>query len=199
MKGIDVSSYQGNPDWAKVRAAGIDFTYVKASEGVGAPAKGFSQQASGAWGAGIPHVGFYHFATLNKPDAVEMDAKSEAVYFAGLIHDRGNMLPVLDIEANPGHLNPLQVTDYIIAFIAQMKLLGYPETVIYSYAPFLDENLPTGHPFGGNKLWLAQYTTGGSPRHLPKGWNTWWCWQYTSKGVVDGIVGDVDMNIMPQI
>lgn len=194
MKGIDVSSFQGLPDWTRVHSTGVEFVYIKASEGIGAPDKGFEARAAGANAVGLK-TGFYHFATLNKPLAIEVDAKQEAVYFDSLIRTRqGALPPVLDIESNPGNLHPDQVLDYITTFINQMRSLGHPETVVYSYTPFLDEFLPVGHTLGVNKLWLAQYG-GSTPHHIPKGWASYWMWQYTSKGLVDGISGNVDMNI----
>jgi lysozyme len=64
IKGIDVSGHQDRVDWTRVKADGVKFAYIKATEGVGFVDPRFGAFAAGAQAAGIPH-GFYHFA---RPD-----------------------------------------------------------------------------------------------------------------------------------
>ncbi|KAG8700521.1 hypothetical protein FRC09_005912 [Ceratobasidium sp. 395] len=98
-KGIDVSSYQGNVDWAAQKSAGITFTYIKATEGTGYTNSYFSSQYSGSYNAGIIR-GAYHFA---RPDV--STGATQADYFVahgGGWSADGKTLPgALDIEYNP--------------------------------------------------------------------------------------------------
>lgn len=188
---IDISSYQKVTDWAKVKqTAGLEGIYIKACEGVNAPDSGFKEKAAGCQANQIP-FGFYHFATLNKQE-IEADATGEANYFFNLTKEFKTGLPlVLDIERNDLNLSPDKVHKYIHAFFNALKHAGAPDYVLYSYAPFLNANLPAGHDLGTVKLWLAAYT----PKPIyPKGWNNIWLWQYSSNGFINGITGNIDLN-----
>jgi hypothetical protein len=64
LPGLDVSSYQGNVDWAQVQANGAKFAYVKATEGTYYTNPYFPQQYTGSYNAGLVR-GVYHFAIPN--------------------------------------------------------------------------------------------------------------------------------------
>ncbi|KAG9074913.1 hypothetical protein FS749_013479 [Ceratobasidium sp. UAMH 11750] len=95
-KGIDVSSYQGNVNWAAQKSAGISFAYIKATEGTGYTNSYFDQQYTGSYNAGIIR-GSYHFA---RPDV--SSGATQADYFlahGGGWSADGKTLPgALDIE-----------------------------------------------------------------------------------------------------
>jgi len=103
VKGIDVSSHQDRIDWQRVKADGIEFAYIKATEGVGFVDPKLGAFSAGAQAAKIPH-GFYHFA---RPDThsgrteqtVAGDAQAEADAFLSVAFPReGHLVPVLDLE-----------------------------------------------------------------------------------------------------
>src|ERR1700741_281919 len=196
MKGIDVSHYNGTVDWSKVAAnpEKIDFVYIKASEGVGYTDPTFTFNSSEAKKAGIK-TGYYHFATLNTLNDVP-DAKAEADYFVSVIKTApAPDLPyALDIETNKVGLDKAQVLEWITTFLAEMKSAGYGNTLIYSYTPFLNANLPANHGLGNIRLWIAAYVSAPAPA-LPQGWSSYYIWQNSSKGTVSGITGNVDTNI----
>lgn len=191
MEGIDVSVYQGNIDWSKVR--GIDFAYIKASQGVKFYDTKCQQNAISLSKTNIK-FGYYHFATLNSID-VFSDARNEAFDF---IHQlsilpKSSLCNALDIELNDSvKLNPQQVENWIHTFINTMTSVGY-KTILYSYKPFLDANLPPNHTLGQYPLWIAQYTHNSLPT-LPHGFTQYHLWQFTDKGIIDGIKGNVDLN-----
>lgn len=189
---IDISSYQKVTDWNKVKATPeLEGIYIKACEGVNSPDPGFDSKAREAINRSIP-IGFYHFCTLNDADVVS-DARKEARYFVNLTKPYKASLPyVLDIEDNKKlNLPKDKVCLYIKTFFDELSLLGIKDSMLYSYTPFLNSNLPKDHGLGHLKLWIAAYTV---KPILPVGWDKFYLWQYTSKGFINGITGNVDLN-----
>lgn len=193
---IDVSKWQGDIDWKKVKASGINQAYMKATQGVGYMDPNVKRESAEAIAAGV-QIGYYHFSSLNDHNETQ-DATEEARWFVKVIKQLPkNTLPiVLDIEENKAlegqkPLSKDEVLAWIKAFFQELQVLGYNDFVLYSYTPFLDANLPTNHGLGGVKLWIAAYTP--KPK-MPKGWVGYWLWQYSCKGKVEGIKGDVDLN-----
>lgn len=74
-QGIDVSNYQTNINWSTVKANGVTFAYIKATEGTSYTNPSFSSQYTGATNAGIIR-GSYHFA---RPDV--SSGATQANYF----------------------------------------------------------------------------------------------------------------------
>lgn len=185
---IDISKYQNKINWTKVKVDGV---YIKATEGVGYTDPMFNSHVLGANSVKIP-IGFYHFATLNSIDIIK-DSASEAKAFYEATKGIKIGLPyVLDIEKNDLKLTPADVLKWIQNFVLTLHVYGINDIVLYSYTPFLNANLPPIHQLGLTlPLWLASYTDKPT---LPKGWDKYWLWQYSSKGVVEGIEGNVDLN-----
>lgn len=193
MTGIDVSINNGTIDWSKVPATPgfkVDFTYIKANEGIGFDDKKDLFNAQNAKRYGIK-VGYYHFASLNNVDVVA-DATAEANYFLKSLKTlpENDMPPVLDIETNKSDLTDEKVHQWIKTFVNLV-----PKCVLYSYTPFLNEHLPIEHSLGTLPLWIARYTTELTPK-LPVGWKDYWMWQYSNQGKISGINGNVDLNKM---
>lgn len=193
MTAIDVSHHQGNIDWIKVVNSSFkpELAIIKATQGVNYTDPKLLINANGAKVAGLK-VGYYHFASLNDRDEVK-DAKLEAQWFVKNIKQApSNDVPlVLDIESNPSKLSRDEVSNWINTFFYELAQLGYTDYILYSYSPFLNENLPSNHTFGSIKLWVADYS---APLILPKGWNKCWLWQYSQTGKIQGITGAVDLN-----
>jgi lysozyme len=192
LRGIDVSNHQGVIDWQKVRADGIDFAFMKASEGVHYKDAYFLENWAGAKANGIVR-GAYHYAL---PFA--NDARSEADYFTNVVApylEPGDML-ALDMETTDNSLNGdygawtlhwLQILESYVNF----KPLVYTS---HGYIDSLNLKLPELGDYG---LWLAKWIV-TTPRTFPTPpapWSLLAFWQYTSKGRVSGINGDVDMNL----
>eukprot|EP01042_Synura_sphagnicola_P030441 gene30441-39226_t len=96
IQGIDISRWQGEIDWASVKAAGTRFVYIKATEGGDHIDPAFLRNWEGARRAGIPR-GAYHFVYWCRP------AHEQAVWFKQHIpNDPEALPPVLDLEWN-GH------------------------------------------------------------------------------------------------
>ena len=190
--GIDVSEWQGGIDWEKVRATGISFAMIRCgfrqTHGNEVIEDGqFRQNIEGATKAGL-RVGVYFFGTAkNREEALE-----EAEFTVNLIKDYNLSYPVVyDIESfDEGRLSRVSystITDNILTFTETVGSYGY-ETMVYSYHDALSYMLDTGK-LEGKLIWLAHW---GERTNYKGNYNMW---QYTSTGRVDGIIGNVDLNV----
>lgn len=193
--GIDVSENNGAINWDLVKTNNptIDYVFIKVTEGATRRDTRAYENALGCQRNKI-EFGYYHFAFPNGIDPVQ-DATSEADFFLSQLSNlpKATMSPVLDIESNPGNFNRNQVQTWIKTFLDRLKSKGYSKVVLYSFAPFLNDNLPDNHILGNVPLWLAAYVNSLLPI-LPKGWSTFFIWQFVGTGRVNGISGDVDIN-----
>lgn len=189
--GIDVSKYQPSINWGSVKASGIDFVIIRcgyrgASTGALIEDPYFKSHIKGAKSAGLK-VGVYFFSTaLSEAEAVE-----EASMCAALCGGYGLNYPVfLDVESSsrPGYntLSASQRTANIKAFCQTIASAGYTPG-LYANKTWLTEKINTSSL--SCKIWLAQYNASG-----PTYSGRYDIWQYTSKGSVNGISGNVDMN-----
>lgn len=181
IKGIDVSHHQGNIDWKKVAADGVKFAFIKATEGTSFVDPKFYTNVNGANAVGIK-TGAYHFARFGSVE----EAKKEAQHFLGVIKNVNLSYPaVLDLEVDQKKVGKKKLTDAAIAFLEELENAGY-FAMLYSGKSFLENNLEEERlkPYA---LWVARYSsTLGRSADI---------WQYTSSGRVNGINGNVDMNI----
>lgn len=185
LKGVDLSDYQGQPDFDTLKTE-VDFVITKATEGVGFTAQTLNRNKSEMRRVGLPH-GFYHFAQGQDPIA-------EADYFVNQIGDyqQGELL-MLDWEI--GHASPVQ---WCLQWLQQVESRTGTKPLIYM-------NSSTAHSFdwspvvqNNNGLVLANYgPDDGSAHHPPDSasWPFWAMWQYTSRGFLNGVAGPVDLDI----
>nr|WP_026929016.1 lysozyme [Glycomyces tenuis] len=196
--GIDVSHYQGSINWTSVKNAGIDFAYIKATEGTTYLDPRFDTNYPAAYHAGVIR-GAYHFA---RPSSSSGAAQANFFASNGGAWSADNLtLPgALDLEAPPSGarcygLSTTQMRNWITDFYNTYKSRTGRDMVIYTTASWW--NSCTGSWTGmasKSPLWVAHW--GVSSPSLPAGWNntTWTFWQYTSTGSVSGIAGNVDRN-----
>ena len=200
VPGIDVSHWQGTINWTSVRNAGVQFAYIKATEGTSYKDPKFSSNYTSAYYAGVIR-GAYHFARPNLSGGA-----TQANYLAsnGGAWSRDNLtLPAaLDIEGNPysgGYCYGLSTTsmrNWILDFYNTYKSRTTRDMVIYTTASWW--NTCTGSWTGmytKSPLWVAHW--GVSTPTEPAGWaqySTWTIWQYTDCRSVSGISGCVDGN-----
>ena len=194
-KGIDVSKYQGEIDWEKVAASDIEYAMLRVGiRGYGTGKlvidETFEDNIEGASKYGIP-IGVY-FATqaVSTEEAIE-----EAELVIEALKDSKLSYPVAidvedvnDSEARTANLTAEQRTDYTIAFLERIKEAGY-DTMIYgnlkSFCGMLQVERLTDYEF-----WFAYYD---KYIYFPYRISMW---QYTEKGRIDGIEGDVDINLL---
>lgn len=180
LKGIDLSAHNGNIDFKKVRDSGIDFAILKASEGAEFRDASFVDNYSKAIDSGI-YVGAYHFFRF------DVDGVSQAYNFMKAVDGKDLSLPlVIDVEE---HGNPYvfvksrvvrQLQDMIDVLISnEYKVMIY--TNKDGYEKFVKGN------FDDYPLWICSFDT---PSDID-----WIIWQYSHWGKVDGVAGDVDLNM----
>ncbi len=191
--GIDVSKWNGTIDWDKVREAGVEFAIVRA--GYRGSVTGslvvdpcFAQNMEGAARAGV-NTGVYFFTqAVNEVEAVE-----EASMVVELLKKYDIQYPVfIDTEGAGGNgradgLDAETRTAVCRAFCNTIESEGYRAGIYASrnwyYNCLQVDNLQNYY------IWLAEY------RSEPLYQGRYHMWQYTSKGHVDGIEGNVDMNV----
>ncbi|AQY55126.1 endolysin [Geobacillus phage TP-84] len=185
IKGIDVSHWQGKIDWAKVKAAGIQVAYLKATEGTTHVDKMLKTNYQNAKKAGIK-VGFYHFFRAKN----EQNAREQARHFVNTVKGMPNDLKhALDIETTEGLSNEA-LTKCAIAFLEEVKKLTGQDPIVYTYTSFARSRLTAA--IAKYPVWIAHYGV-DKPGDNPI-WDRWIGFQYTDKGKVSGIAGNVDMN-----
>lgn len=190
--GVDISSWQGSINWGSVRSAGIEFAWMKATEGTTYKDPTFSANYLGAYNAGVIR-GAYHFA---RPDVSGGAAQADFFASNGGAWSRDNLtLPgVLDIEGTCYGKTPAAMQSWILDFYNRYKARTGRDIVIYTSASWW--NSCTGGWTGmsaRSPLWVAHWTSAGSPS-IPQGFPFWTVWQYTSTGSVSGISGNVDRD-----
>ena len=192
--GIDVSRWNEEINWEKVKEAGIQYAILRVGyrgSVTGALVEDwyFKQNIEGATKAGMP-VGLYFFTqAVNEVEAVE-----EASMVLALCKEYDIKYPIfIDTEGAGGDgradkLTPDQRTAVCQAFCQTIRNAGY-EAGIYASKNWFNNNLKTEILPDNIYLWLAEYgdaVTYEGKYHL---------WQYTSSGRVGGIEGRVDLNL----
>ncbi len=194
-EGIDVSHWQGSIDWARVRAAGKRFTYIKSSENTSFVDNKYATNRAGAKAAGLL-VGAYHFA---QPGTGAGDAVAEADHFVDTARiQSGDLIPVLDLEVTNG-MGSSSLQAWVKSFLTRVYDRTGVRAGIYVSPSFWSGKMGNSSWFASNGykvLWVAHWTTAGSPSVPAGNWggNGWTFWQYTSSGTVPGISGRVDLN-----
>lgn len=197
--GIDVSYHQGSINWKKVKADGIDFAILRAgyrgySQGSLATDTKFTTYAKDAIAAGIP-LGIYFWT-----EAVNVDeAVQEAQYVVKTIETYRSSIkmPVVidwELNANSRHAGLSKETNTAIctAFCDIIKQNGYTP-MIYTGINELNKQMDGQKLSQKYEIWIARYNNTVNNSTLKFDGN--YCmWQYSSKGSVDGISGNVDMN-----
>ena len=193
LNGIDVSHWQGHPDWTQVKADGVRFVFAKATEG-----RDFvdDEYASNKAGAGSQSIAFgaYHFA---RPDSSAGDAVAEADHFvdhANLLG--GHLIPVLDLEVN-GALGVKKLKAWTWAWLNRVEDRLGVKAMIYTSPSFWRDYMGNARGFAdrGHRLWIAHWDA-AKPSLPASNWGGkgWTIWQHTDNGSVAGISGDVDRD-----
>ena len=179
MKGIDISSYQGTIiDFKKVKDNGVEIVYIKATEGITFDSPGFGLQYAQARAAGLK-IGFYHYMRANDP--IE-----EAKHFITATNGLSVQCKyVIDIEQMDGQ-TVAKVSENVRKFADYMISQG-KEVAIYTGDSFYANNLNS--IVKNIPIWIAHYGV------IRPNIDNYVGFQYSSKGSIDGILGNVDLNI----
>jgi lysozyme len=176
VHGIDVSKYQGHVDWNQVRDSGVQFAWIKATEGARA--------------AGIPR-GAYHFMYWCRP------WQEEVAWFEKNVPVEDDALPpVLDVELTPTSktcrrtLYRPEVLEEMGQILAEMERHYGKKPVIYSTVDFY-AGILQGGALNDYPIWVRSTKYHPSVKYADRHWHFW---QYQSDAHIDGINGKVDRN-----
>lgn len=183
--GIDISEWQGNIDFAEVKASGIDIIYIKSSEGSRYIDPYFRTNYSEAKENGF-NIGFYHFLTAT----TENDAIEQARFFASVVNGLDSDCRLaMDFEVFD-RLSTQEINDISFAFLTEVERLTGKEVVVYSDA-FNARNTFSRELASSFPVWIAEYDT-SEPSN--GNWSSWVGFQYTNQARVSGIPGFVDRD-----
>ncbi|MGX8711624.1 MAG: glycoside hydrolase family 25 protein [bacterium] len=190
IRGIDIARYQGNPDFQRVKAAGIQYVMLKATEGVNYIDPCFKANAAAAISAGLS-IGVYHFLRAGSVADQVRDCLAAIKPF------RITWPVAVDVEHNELlAMGRDKLTDMVLDFCARIKAAGYQPMIYSNYnwlyvAKYLDVARIKA---AGIPIWMAWYSK-ATPENTDR---SALCdmWQYASDGHVDGITsGGLDMDI----
>ena len=187
---IDVSIYQGDINFKKVKSDGIDYVIIRAITKNLSTDKNFETNYKNALSAGLK-IGVYVYAYATTTSY----AKKEAQAVVDLLKGRTLHFPVFyDLEgAELGAVSKDTKTSIMKTFAEVVEQAGYTPGIYcneYWYKSKLDTNALSKYPY-----WVAKYgANDGVPHTKPDVKHTLVGWQFSSKGNVSGISGNVDMN-----
>lgn len=180
--GIDISHYQGNPNFAAVKAAGVGLVFIKATESTNYTDPTFAANRDAARAQGLS-VGFYHFARATNADA-------EAQYFCNAVGSlRPGDLVALDWEVSAG--DPVGWAHAwlrsVEARLGVKPLIYLNQSTVgsFDWTPVVNDN------YG---LWLAKYDNSQAAPTVPH-WPFVAIKQYSDAGHINGVAGTVDLDV----
>lgn len=185
-EGIDVSGWQGKIDFSQVKNSGIDFVYIKSSEGQNTVDSYFLRNYEEARSNGL-NIGFYHYVRARTTEEAILEAEHFANTIAGTVP---TCKLAMDFE-NFGNLSISEINEISKVFLERVQELTNKEMIIYSNTSsartIFSWELANEYP-----LWVAQYYV-NNPSDNGK-WSVWEGFQYTDRGTVPGINGYVDRD-----
>ncbi|ODT74929.1 MAG: glycoside hydrolase [Pelagibacterium sp. SCN 64-44] len=188
VQGIDVARYQENVDFPAARADGIQFVFMKATEGRDYIDPNFLRNWERARSSGMPR-GAYHFMNWCSP------AAEQAAWFERMVPaDADALPPVLDLEwQNGSRCRPTDTRAETLAKVRLMLEAMERHTgklpIVYTDINF-HRDILEGEYFA-NTFWLRSTAAEPEERYVGRPWTFW---QWTQTGVVRGVIGDVDRN-----
>lgn len=185
VRGVDVSHYQGDVDWAALASQGMAFAFIKATEGSAYTDDHFTANLNGARDAGM-RVGAYHFFSYDSPGT------AQAAHFIETVPRWPHMLPpVIDVEFygdyNAKPAGAADVVPQLRAMVDRLRSFYGINPIIYitgkSYRLYVKDY------FDGCDLWIRNVFS------VPA--DGWMFWQYSDRGRLSGYAGDtpfIDLN-----
>lgn len=193
-KGIDVSRFQGDIDWKAVAADGVEFAFIRVGNrgyGTGKLVEDdkFEKNVEGALAAGI-HTGVYIYSQAISEEEIREEAQFVLEKLKGYEIDGPVVFDVEKTADSSGRMNQISLeerTNLTLLFCQTIEQAGYK--------PMIYHNIEMGalmidvETLEQYDKWLAYYN---DDMYYPYAYSIW---QYTDKGKVNGIKGNVDMNI----
>lgn len=189
VHGVDVSRWQGEIDWPRLRTQGANFAYIKATDGGDHLDPMFKTNWRRAREAGIRH-GAYHFFYWCRTAGEQADW-----FIRNVPREPDALPPVIDVEYNGEssckmRLSRAKVLEKMQVFMDKLERHYGQRPVIYTAPDFYHDNLRgefTDYPF-----WLRSVAAHPSVRYPGR---KWLFWQYSGSGLSHGVTGKIDLNV----
>lgn len=185
--GVDVSSYQGDVDWTELRRQGVEFAFIKASEGSGTVDPCFAENWTNAQAAGVMR-GAYHFFSYDSPGETQADN-----FIAQVPLTTGALPPVVDIEfygdkaQNPPERE--EVRKLLVPLLERLETYYGQKPILY--VTYRTYRLYIQGEYEDYPLWVTR------PLLAPMDKN-WTFWQYSHSAHLSGYRGKekrIDLNV----
>lgn len=190
VHGIDTSRWQSSIDWPTARANGVNFAFLKATEGGDILDPAFAQNWASSAQAGVPR-GAYHFWYHCRP------AAEQARWFIKNVpRGAGALPPVLDMEWTPFsptctlRPTPEAIRAEATIFLDLLERHYGQRPILYSAPDFFEQNQMWR--LDRTEFWLR--SVAAHPQDIYAG-RHWTFWQYTGTGLVPGVRGKADINV----
>lgn len=188
IHGIDISHYQGDIDWNKLKAAKIEnspvkFILIKSTEGSNQLDENFNDNFYQAREHGFIRGAYHFWSNKSTP-------RQQAYYFLKQVHlEDGDLPPVLDVEHKPKDKSNEEFQRDILTWLHIVEDKYHVKPILYTYYKFKEAYLNTP-VFDDYPYWIAHYYVEKVAYKGP-----WKFWQHTDVGKLPGIKGYVDFNI----
>lgn len=187
VKGIDISHHNPIPDWQKLEEEGVNFVYMKATEGTTHEDRNYPHNYEGARQSNI-RIGAYHFYIFGA------SGRDQAKHFIRVANSQaGDLIPVIDVEHSPEnpYSNDKRYNDKVIRELKELEDEMYQ---YYGVHPVIYTNrecyrLYIKGYFPNNLMWIVDLD-----KEPPSEIENWRIWQYSHTGKVSGINGHTDLN-----
>jgi lysozyme len=175
--GLSLSKFDKNADLSALKERGLQFAYIKVSQGSNRKDEAAQGSVDAAFAAGLK-VGLYHFFD---PQA-DLEKQAEN-FLSELKLKRWNLPPTIDCEEFPGSVIPSDYSDRLYKFASDIRQKTGVKPVIYVNRTFADQYLD--QKFSDFPLWIAKYLSGSKTDkpELPRWWKEFSFWHFT--GSVD--------------
>lgn len=191
VRGVDISAYQVDVDMNKLKEQGIQFIYIKATEGRSHVDDYFARNWSNAETAALPS-GAYHFFNFESSGIEQAQNYIETVGESL----EGHLLPAVDVEVygKDGLITPNKedLNRELHAMLDALEQQYKVKPIIYAQKDFYDKYL---EGFDGYPRWVRDV-------YLPAHWENgrdWLIWQYNDRGQLDGYSGGekfIDLDVI---
>ena len=190
VHGIDLSRHNKSLNWSRMKRAGVDFAFIKATEGKDDRDVKYRELWRAARRAGINRAAYHFYYFCATPEA------QAANYIRSVPKSERSLPPILDVEWNPesptcSKRKPARVVIPQLRRWLQIVEKHYGQKpIIYTTVDFHREVLASG-ALPGYQYWLRSVKA--EPKYV-YGKRPWTFWQYTGTGKIPGIKGQVDIN-----
>ncbi|WP_421913307.1 GH25 family lysozyme [Mesorhizobium sp.] len=189
VHGVDVSRWQGDVNWQKLRAQGANFAYIKATDGGDHLDPMFMKNWRGAEAAGLKR-GAYHFFYWCRTAGEQADW-----FIRNVPRMEGALPPVIDVEWNGESTckhrpSREKVLEKMQVFMDKLERHYGQRPIIYTAPDFYRDNLQGA--FLDYPFWLRAVAQ--HPSKVYPG-RKWLFWQYSGSGLSHGVTGRIDLNV----